>query len=156
MKSHIIFVLLLASLTACSFQNVGNNEPAIETKQKQDFVINELQKQKKITFTLDKFVYSTDEKLGITIDNNYYTTLFFGSDVIVQKYENQEWYSITLSHYGFTAEGYLLMPNKQHHDELFILKWLPAGEYRIIKEINLGDSPKSPKIDLISSQFTLN
>jgi hypothetical protein len=59
MRKQIIFVLLVVTLTACSIQksvtnsSIKNSEPAIESKVKQDFTMDELQTQKKITITLN-------------------------------------------------------------------------------------------------------
>lgn len=151
----------MISITACSSgqaeSNQSNNivEPSVGTLIEEYYPLDDLQEKKKITITLDKSVYVEDDKLGITVTNNSDVQISFGTDFKVQTPVDGDWETITLNNYGFDDVGILLKPDKLYTDNPIILKYLPAGEYRVVKQIRLGEDYESPQIYLVSDQFTL-
>ncbi|WP_218154750.1 immunoglobulin-like domain-containing protein [Paenibacillus sp. UNC496MF] len=87
--------------------------------------------------------------------NNSGKLLSFGTDFTIQKLKKNEWNTIILNNFAIGDVGTELKPGTHSSDYPVILKYLPAGEYRVVKRIRLGTEAESPQIDLVSDAFTL-
>lgn len=82
------------------------------------------------------------KKISYVIANNGPSTLFFGSDFYVEKYQEDKWWRVPfIDQMAFTSIGILVDPGKSY-TQSFVTKVLKyrftEGQYRIVKPISLA------------------
>lgn len=77
----------------------------------------------------------------LLIKNDSSLEIYFGSDFIIEKNEDNKWYSLDVCT-DFTAEEIVLIPNSSVEINILwenIYGVLEEGNYRILKEFTIGD-----------------
>lgn len=97
-----------------------------------------------------------DEGLAFTLINDTDDTIYYGTDIFLEKKENEKWFQVPLSgKIGFLATLEYLSP---HSEEKFIFPletWekIQPGTYRFIKEFHLDETQKETKYTIIEFEF---
>lgn len=89
-----------------------------------------------------------DEKLAFTLINDTDGTIYYGTDISLEKKKNGKWYKVPLSEkVGFLALLLYLSPHSEDQIAypLEVWKETPHGTYRFIKEFYFDETLKEPK-----------
>ncbi len=127
MKKLILFIVALAILTGCAEQSAQPTQPQQSTQ------------VENVTIQISD-ISPTGATVTITDTNE--EPYLYGEWYKIQRLTDGQWQDVpyVIDNYAFTAIGYLPDAN---HEVKFPINWewlygtLPAGTYRIFKEVNL-------------------
>ncbi|MDQ0062290.1 immunoglobulin-like domain-containing protein [Paenibacillus harenae] len=117
--------------------------------------VHEFQKDKKLTFTLTKKVLKPAEEIHYFITNSTKHELRFGDDFTLEKSVDGVWHRAGYKMMMFNSIGYMVSTGGSFEGVIPLTRELPAGTYRLVKEVSLEDAPKQEKIALISGDFQI-
>lgn len=129
----LIVVLVLWGLATTFFQN---------TKNTQDIPSN----VKDITLSLNNSQISLDKPvLEVTIENSNNYEVTYGSEWVIERYVNEEWKKVfPIDEENFTVQLFVVEPHSFRKETINLESYLEdeliAGKYRIVKEIEDGQS----------------
>lgn len=98
-----------------------------------------------------------DEGLIFTLTNDTDYTIYYGTDITLEKNKNDEWYEVPYSgKIGFLAILNYLSPHteKKQFYSFEVWKGISSGTYRFIKEFYLNETLDEPKY--VIKEFELN
>ena len=102
-----------------------------------------------------------DEKLSLKLENATSKTWTYGEPYTLQVLLDGDWYSVpimTSDLYDFTLVAYILEPGQSKDLSCSLTPYgkLPAGQYRIRKEVSLDDPYAGSKDYAVFAEFTVD
>ena len=97
-----------------------------------------------------------DEGLAFTLVNNTNETIYYGTDISLEKKKNEKWYQVPLSvKIGFLATLEYLSPHSENKFTFPLETWekIQPGIYRFIKEFYLDETQKETKYTIKEFEF---
>jgi hypothetical protein len=159
-NAKILFasLLIVIFLSGCGSNQASKDvfvAPTVSSKVEASEVIQSNKYSRDFNITIDKSSYSNKETMQMQVTNNSSHTIMTGEFLIIQKFENVKWYTLTLSNLAFPAVGYQLQPGESRTMQVGLFQWLPKGTYRLIKEISFDDSGKNVTVNISTPDFEL-
>ncbi|OCT16602.1 hypothetical protein A8709_07955 [Paenibacillus pectinilyticus] len=151
-------LLIVIFLSGCGSNQASKNvfmAPTVSSKVEASEVIQNNKYSSDFNITIDKSSYGNKETMQMQVTNNSSYTIMTGEFLIIQKFENAKWYTLTLSNLAFAAVGYQLQSGESRSMQVGLLQWLPKGTYRLIKEISFDDSGKNVSVGISTPEFEL-
>lgn len=131
----------------------ANNELIVSEPSNRE--IHELQRDKQLAFALTESVLKPGETIGYTISNETSSNLNFGDEFALEKLVDGIWHKAGFKIMTFNSIGYLMGANQSFENVIPLTQELPAGTYRLVKEVSLEDPEQQEKITLISGDLQI-
>jgi len=162
-KLLILGILVIIVKVGCSVKADDENHPhnkssnvEMELGEETAHSLSEEQKEKIITFSIDKTDYHNDEFIKMKIKNNSDAEIEFGDETRVETQINNKWIEVRFTNVGVKDILYRLEPNTDFAQENHIVRYLKAGKYRLVQGISTDGEILDYEVYLISQTFEVS